>query len=197
MFCFFEDNEIPFYHGFATRAFDKSYVPKIEDVYANLKPQFCLLVDYYVQRIKENKYIYARKIIEDIKRIQNRSTSFTGCSAGINSFYFNLNGEIYVCSSHNSCKELCVGNIKNGIDYDKIKRLNYYPKEVDQYDKCKECWLRHLCSGSCIAAKWLESKDTTIPSKYHCAVSEVYWEAIIKIFIQIYPYIKNNINFCD
>lgn len=195
MFTFFEDNEIPFYHGFATRAFNDSYLPQIEDVNNNLKQQFSLLVDYYVSRIKNNKYVYARKLIEDIRRIQCKTTSYTGCSAGINSFYFNLKGDIYVCSSHNSCKELCVGNIHNGIDYEKIDKHNFYPKEVDRYEKCKDCWLRHLCSGSCIAAKWLESKDTTIPSAYHCALNKVYWEAIIRIFIQIQPYIKNNVNF--
>lgn len=154
-----------------------------------------LLVDYYVSRIKNNKYVYARKLIEDIRRIQCKTTSYTGCSAGINSFYFNLKGDIYVCSSHNSCKELCVGNIHDGIDYEKIDKHNFYPKEVGRYEKCKDCWLRHLCSGSCIAAKWLESKDTTIPSAYHCALNKMYWEAIIRIFIQIQPYIKNNVNF--
>lgn len=195
MFHFFEDNEIPFYHGFATRAFNDSYLPQIEDVNNNLKQQFSLLVDYYVSRIKNNKYVYARKLIEDIRRIRCKTTSYTGCSAGINSFYFNLKGDIYVCSSHNSCKELCVGNIHDGIDYEKIDKHNFYPKEVGRYEKCKDCWLRHLCSGSCIAAKWLESKDTTIPSAYHCALNKMYWEAIIRIFIQIQPYIKNNVNF--
>lgn len=95
----------------------------------------------------------------------------------------------------NSCKELCIGNIHEGIDYEKIDNQNFYPKEVDCYEKCKDCWLRHLCSGSCIAAKWLESKDTTMPSVYHCALNKMYWEAIIRIFIQIQPYIKNNVNF--
>lgn len=37
MFRFFEDNKIPFYHGFATRAFDDGYLPQIEDVNNNLK----------------------------------------------------------------------------------------------------------------------------------------------------------------
>lgn len=195
MFRFFEDNEIPFYHGFATRTFDGSYLPQIADVNSNLKRQFDFLVDYYVCRIKENKYIYARKIIEDVKRIQCRTTSYTGCSAGINSFYFNLKGDIYVCSSHNSCKELCIGNICEGIDYEKIDNQNFFPKEVDCYEECKECWLRHLCSGSCIAAKWLESKDTTKPSAYLCAVNAMYWEAIVKIYIQIRACIQNNVNF--
>lgn len=195
MFHFFEDNKIPFYYGFATRAFDGSYLPQIKDVNKNLKQQFRLLVDYYVHRIKGNKYIYARKLIEDVRRIQSRTITYTGCSAGINSFYFNLKGDIYICSSHNSCQELCIGNIYNGIDYEKIDRLNFYPKEVDSYEKCKDCWLRHLCSGSCIAAKWLDSKDTTQPSAYHCAINNVYWESIIEIYIQVQPYIKDNVNF--
>lgn len=196
-FHFFEENKIPFYFGVASRSFDGSYIPKISDVRNNLKQQLDFLVDYYVQRIKENKYVYARKLIEDIKRILYRTTSFIGCSAGINSFYFNLKGEIYVCSCHNSCRELCVGDIHSGIDYEKIAKLSFYPKIVEEYDRCKDCWLRHLCSGSCIAAKWIENKDTTIPSKYNCALNAIYWEAIIHIYISIQPYIKNNINFIE
>ncbi len=197
LFRFFEENDIPFYHGFASRTFDGTYIPKVSDVKDNLRKQLCVLVDYYVQRIKGNKIVFARKILEDIKRIQCRTVSFIGCSAGINSFYFNLKGEIYVCSSHNSCKELNVGNIHDGIDYDKIEANNYYPKLVESYYDCKNCWLRHLCSGSCIAAKWLDSKDTTKPSEYHCLLNKTYWEAIIKIYIRVYPYIKGNINFGD
>ena len=197
LFSFFEDNEIPFFHGFATRAFDGSYIPQISDVRNIFRQQMNALIDYYVQRIKDNKTIFARKILEDVKRIQCRTVSFIGCSAAINSFYFNLKGDIYVCSSHNSCKELCVGNIRDGIDYDKIAANSYYPKIVDSYDGCKNCWLRHLCSGSCIAAKWLESKDTSKPSEYHCLLNKTYWEAIIKLYILIRPYIKGNINFMD
>lgn len=197
LFRFFEENEIPFYHGFATFAFDGSYIPKIYDVKNNLRKQLHILVDYYVKRIKDNKMVYARKILEDIKRIHCRTISFVGCSAGIDSFYFNLRGDIYVCSSHNSNKELCVGNIREGIDYEKIDTNNYYPKLVDSYDGCKKCWLRHLCSGSCIAAKWLDSKDTTKPSEYHCLLNNTYWEAIIEIYIKVRPYIKGNINFID
>lgn len=195
MFRFFEDNEFPFFHGFATRSFDGQYIPKISDVRNNLKLQFDTLIDYYVKRIKDNKYIYARKIIDDIKRIKYRSVSYTGCSAGINSFYINMKGEIYVCSSHNSCQELCVGNISEGIDYEKIIKQNYYPKDVNSYSKCKYCWMRYLCSGGCLATKWLETKTTTNPSEYQCILNSIYWEAIIKIFIQISPYIKGNINF--
>ncbi len=195
LFQFFEDNEIPFYHGFATRSFDGNYIPQICDVRNNLRKQMNALVDYYVQRIKDNKIVFARKILEDVKRIQCRTVSFVNCSAGINSFYFDLRGDIYVCSSHNSCKELSVGSIREGIDYDKIENENYYPRLVDSYDDCKNCWLRHLCSGSCIAAKWIESKDTTKPSEYHCLLNKTYWEAIIKLYILIRPYIKGNINF--
>lgn len=195
MFQFFENNKIPFYNGFATKSFDGTYIPQISDVKKNLKQQLDLLTDYYIQRIKENKYVYARKIIEDIKRIHYRITTYTGCEAGINSFYFNMQGDIYICSSHNSSQELCVGNLVNGIDYEKIQRMNYYPKEVEKYDICQQCWVRYLCSGACVAAKWLESQDTTIPTIYQCALSNVYWETIIKIYINIHAYIKDNINF--
>ena len=161
------------------------------------KEKFSVSVSLDGNEENDSKPIFARKILEDVKRIKCRTISFIGCSAAINSFYFNLKGDIYVCSSHNSCKELCVGNIRDGIDYDKIETNSYYPKIVESYDGCKKCWLRHLCSGSCLAAKWLESKDTSKPSEYHCQLNKIYWEAIIKIYILVRPYIKGNINFMD
>lgn len=195
IFRFFEDNRIDFYHGFVRRSFDNHYVPKLRDVNNSLTFQFKLVTDYYVDKIKKNQIIYARKIVEDITRIKNRIISFTGCSAGIGSFYINMYGDIYICSSHNSCKSLSVGNIQNGIDYEKMERLNYYPKDVDCYKICRKCWLRHLCSGDCIAAKWIESHDTTIPSPYQCALNEVYWKSIVNIYIQTHDFLNNNVNF--
>lgn len=195
MFDFFEKNKIPFYIGFATASFDGTYIPKITDVIGNLKKQLDLVVEYYIKLIKNGQYIYARKIIEDINRIRTRSTMYIACEAGINSFYFDMRGDIYICSCHNRNKELSVGNIYDGIDYNKIDKLNLYPKEVEEYRECNECWLKYLCAGSCVAAKWADNEDTLIPSKYQCSLNEVYWIAIIKIYIGAHEYLEGNINF--
>ena len=193
---FFEINKIPFYLGFATRSFNGIYVPNVGDV-RNLKEQMNLVIDYYAKKIIENQYIYSRKIMDDLQRIHYRITTVEGCDAARKSFYIDMDGDIYSCSCHNSKKELSVGNIQTGIDYEKIKRNSYYPKNVNEYVSCKHCWIRYLCSGSCIAVKWLESKDTNIPCRYLCAVNNVYWEAIIKLYICIYDYIDGNINFVE
>jgi radical SAM protein with 4Fe4S-binding SPASM domain len=191
---FFDDNKIPFYIGFATRSFNGEYIPKIEDVKI-LEKQLDILCDYYKKRISANQCVYSLKIVKDLQRIYYRITTVEGCNAAKNSFFIDMNGDIYSCSSLNSRKDLSVGNIKTGIDYEKIKAFSYYPKKVNEYSLCKSCWMRYLCSGSCIAEKWLESGDTNVPSKYLCAVNNVYWTAIIKLYISIYPYIDGNINF--
>lgn len=112
-------------------------------------------------------------------------------------FFIDIHGDIYSCSCHNSSRDISVGNIKTGIDYEKIRTYGYYPKNVEEYSSCRFCWLRYLCSGSCMASKWIESQDTDMPSKYLCAIGNVYWESIIKLYVSIYPYIRGNINFLE
>lgn len=191
---FFNRNQIPFYFGFATRSFDGQYVPKMEHVEI-LRQQLRIVGDYYEKRIKSNLYVYSRKLIEDLRRIHYRITTTRNCDAAYKSFFIDIDGDIYSCSCLNCTKELSVGNINTGIDYEKIKAKSLYPKNVNAYMSCKNCWLRHLCSGSCIAVKWLESRDTNITSKYLCAINNLYWDFVIRLYINIYPYIKNNINF--
>ena len=57
--------------------------------------------------------------------------------------------------------------------------------------------MKYLCSGSCIAFKWIESKNTDIPSSYICKMNDAYWKGIIKLYINVYPIIKagDNPNF--
>lgn len=193
---FFNDNEIPFYIGFATRSFNGEYIPKLEDVEI-LRGQLNIVIDYYKERIRNNLRVYSRKIIGDLRRIHYRITTTEACSAALNSFFIDIHGDIYSCSCHNSSRDISVGNIKTGIDYEKIRTYGYYPKNVEEYSSCRFCWLRYLCSGSCMASKWIESQDTDMPSKYLCAIGNVYWESIIKLYVSIYPYIRGNINFLE
>lgn len=89
---------------------------------------------------------------------------------------------------------IIVGNIIKGIAFKKIKTYEWYAKKVDSYNACKDCWMKHLCSGSCFAIKWLENNNTNNPSEYLYKSYDIYWSAIIRLYIQIYPTISDNQN---
>lgn len=198
VFSFFEKNKINFFFTIATNSFDNHFIPNINDL-ENFKKQFEIIIQNYSKLIKNNKKIYSGKIINDIKRIHYGNANKIACEGARGSFFIDIDGDIYTCSYHNSSKELSVGNIYTGINYDKIINNNWYAKSVDDYPVCNNCWMKYLCSGSCFAIKWLENKNTNEPSEYLCKTYDIYWSSIIKLYIQIYSEIVsgNNINFIE
>ena len=197
-FIFFEENKIPFQFSFSTKSFDNHFLPNIDDIQL-FENQMELIIEYYKQRISENKKIYANKIIGDLKRIHDGSINKIACLAATESYFIDINGKIFTCSYHSSSEDLSIGDIYTGINAEKVINNEYYAKPVDCYLQCRECWMKHLCSGSCFAVKWLENKDTNKPSEYLCKTYNVYWTSIIRLYIQIYHIIisGNNINFTE
>lgn len=58
--------------------------------------------------------------------------------------------------------------------------------------------MKYLCSGSCFAVKWLVNKNTDNPSEYLCETYNIYWKAIITLYIQISSFVnEDNVNFQD
>lgn len=196
VFSFFEENKINFVFTIATNAFDGHYLPNIDDL-NNFKEQMNLVVEKYTKLIKRNNIIFADKLLNDIKRIHFGDTKGIACGGSIDGFYIDIDGNVYPCSYHTSSKDLSVGDIYTGINYDKIIENKWYAQPVDKYESCKNCWMKYLCSGSCFAIKWLENKNTEIPSKYLCKTYDIYWRAIIKLYILNYPDIieGKNVNF--
>lgn len=197
VFDFFEKNQIPFVFGFATESFDGHYTPNYNN--SVFETEFEKVCYYYRKKIESGIKIYASKIIEDLKRIHYGVINKNGCIAAKEGIYVDMQGDIYSCSCHNSCKELSIGSIYRDIDYEKIIKGEHYPKNVNEYETCRSCWMKYLCSGSCIAFKWIESKNTNIPSSYICKMNDAYWTNIIKLYISVYPIIKagENTNFTN
>jgi radical SAM protein with 4Fe4S-binding SPASM domain len=198
VFSFFEENKIGFVFTIATNSFDGHYLPNIDDL-DNFKEQMDFVVEKYAELIKKNNYIFADKILNDIIRIHFGDTKGIACGGSRDGFYMDIDGDLFPCSYHTSSKELSVGNIYTGVNYDKIIENKWYAQPVDNYETCRDCWMKYLCSGSCFAIKWLENNNTETPSEYLCKTYDIYWSAIIKLYILIYPYIINgeNVNFKD
>ncbi|WP_418500652.1 radical SAM protein [Culturomica massiliensis] len=195
-FLFFEENKIRFKFSMSTDSLDEHYMPKVDDLKI-FEKQMDDVIHVYKKLIEDNQKIYALTIIEDLKKIHYGIVNKNGCGACKKCFYIDIDGDIFPCSYHSSSKDLSVGNIYKGIDYDKIIKNEFYAKPVDEYTACKNCWMKYLCSGSCFALKWLENKDTTQPSDYLCKSYDIYWSAIIKLYTMVFSSISSgkNVNF--
>lgn len=198
LFAFFEKNKIKFIFSIATNSYDNHFSPNIADL-KNFEKQLNIVMRYYKKLIVDNCKIYADTLISDIKRIHYGEINKTGCGGSRDGFFIDIKGNIFPCSYHTKSTALAIGHINTGIDYEKIISKKWYAKPVDSYMSCKECWMKYLCSGSCFAIKWLENQDTDIPSKYLCETYNIYWTAIVELYIQLYPVIinGNNINFIE
>ncbi len=198
VFSFFEKNKIHFIFTIVTNSFDNHFSPNIEDL-NTFEVQLDIVIKNYKKLIEANHKIYATKLITDLKRIHYGAVNKIGCGGSRDGLFMDIDGNIFPCSYHCSSKDLSVGNIYTGIDYEKIIENNWYAKPVDNYSTCKVCWMKYLCSGSCFAIKWIENKNTEEPSNYLCKTYNIYWSAIIKLYTQIQPIIisGNNINFND
>ncbi len=83
---------------------------------------------------------------------------------------------------------------KKVIDKDKIISNNFYAKHVNDYNSCKTCYIKYLCGGSCFAIKYLENGNTDTVSEYLCKYYKIYWDNLIRMYIEIYPFITDNNN---
>jgi len=146
--------------------------------------------------VKSNKEINGLNILNDLKKIQNKRIKKAGCSACIGSVFIDNNFLLYPCAYLSKAENLSIGNINEGIIKEKVIDLKLFAKDVNHYEKCADCIIKHLCGGGCLAIKWIEHKNTDIVSDYICKYYKIYWHNLIRLYISVYEFItdKNNIN---
>ncbi len=63
----------------------------------------------------------------------------------------NSKGEIYPCLYFTDKRDFCFGNIKNGLNAEKLN----HDILVNQRGSCKKCWARYLCGGTCFYGSFI------------------------------------------
>lgn len=91
---------------------------------------------------------------------------FNGCcTPGARRLYITTNGELYVCERVGNSPS--IGNIKDGIDFDRLKK--YYVEDYSEgsIDQCQNCWAIRLCSV-CYAHNYTETEFNAIEKNRKC-----------------------------
>lgn len=110
-----------------------------------------------------NNSKYTTTMFSSLIRIQNRYLvekpldycPFNSCCVpGARRLYVNTTGDFYLCEKIGTSPS--IGNIREGIDIDRIKK--YYIKDYNEawIKKCKNCWAIHMCPF-CYANRYNES----------------------------------------
>lgn len=66
------------------------------------------------------------------------------CIPGKNRLFITTEGKLYACEKVYETDEMCIGNLSDGIDFDKVKKQINVCTETEQ--ECCNCWALHLCS---------------------------------------------------
>lgn len=116
----------------------------------NLELEKKALINYSRKNILNNKNfpIYKRELIGDyLYTIISGREKILSCPAGVSAITVNPIGEIYLCDEVSNLKEFYLGDIKRGIDKEKLNIIK--EKFILKPKECIFCWARAFCSGFC------------------------------------------------
>lgn len=82
-----------------------------------------------------------------IFRVFGNFRCYSRCDAGIGKFSMDYSGSIYTCSGGVGNLKLCIGNLRDGIDFDFARKLQASSFENET---CKHCKYNAICSGECL-----------------------------------------------
>jgi len=130
---------------------------------------------------KSNKYNLMRyQLKEIIKLIHLSKLSRYNCGAGMGYVSIDVDGNICSCQRFTGIQDYKIGDIFNGIDYD--KRYDYYIYDVNNNKKCSNCWARYLCGGTCYYGNYIFNNSKIKINEFECK----YKKKLINISFRIY-----------
>ncbi len=127
------------------------------------------------------KKLYMRNCFDGF---DNRTFTYTNlCIPGASKLFVSADGRFYVCERVDAVNDLCIGNLKTGVDIDKainlVRRFNKFRDET-----CKGCWVIRFCS-MCFATTyhfngWDEKKIS-----HYCEMHKREYTNALQLFCSI------------
>jgi len=124
----------------------------------------------YIESIKKasNLNEIPSNIRNEVMSISNGTKWNYNCGTGITWFYISPNGDMFPCNRViNTEQEIKFGNVKTGINVEKVKEFIYLTS-VNNSAYCKKCWAKYLCGGGCYGEKIEANQSYTKPYKLFC-----------------------------
>lgn len=160
------------YEGRDIIANDSDLLPNVDLISANANTKFDLTSWEYEKIYEEHETVFSDMLDEGLKEIHNRRISdipFVDsglnacCIPGIQRLYVSTKGNFFACERIGNSP--AIGNVRNGISFDRIKR--YYVDDYSQMSKenCKKCWAIQLCNvcyARCFGSDGLDMKRKKI-----------------------------------
>jgi len=111
-------------------------------------------------------YLIKSELAEIIKLIHFSELTTHNCGSGLGYVSIDVDGNIYPCQRFTGMDDYKIGDIFSGFDYD--KRFIYYSYDVNNNEKCSNCWARYLCGGTCFYGNYVFNNDKMKINENEC-----------------------------
>lgn len=108
------------------------------------------------------------------------------CKAGINYLSVSTRGEFFLCHRFTEDREACIGNLNEGINFDKVAKIKEFRQA--QHEPCNSCWMKEQCKGGCFHEHQTGSGNKLKIDSTFCKIQDVE----MSLALWLYIYLRTN-----
>lgn len=157
----------------------EEYALKEEDIPVLLE-QYDILADEIIKRRREGKFVNFFHFMIDLEGGPCVAKRLSGCGAGCEYLAVTPRGELYPCHQFVGNEDFLMGNVKDGILRDDIRK-KFALSNVYTKDKCRDCFAKFYCSGGCAANSYNFTGDINGGYEIGCILQRKRVECAIRI----------------
>ena len=137
-----------------------------EEMLQGFKEELKKIVDYISENRMQSKIDVG--LIDTVKcKTQN-----TDCDGGITTFTIDTSGEIYPCILCNGNERYCIGNVKEGIDREKLDKIHAFDQQ--RITICEGCERYNYCRNTrCKLVNDVIEGNPYIPIPVQCRIENI------------------------
>lgn len=119
-----------------------------------IKNEYSKLYEFLIEKTVARDFRYIKLLLRGgdyfgrfITRVMLGLKVSTRCDAGIGRFSLDIDGKIYTCAPAMKHKDLCIGNLDDGLFDDKIEKIWNI---LSIRKGCQDCFAKFICGGECL-----------------------------------------------
>jgi len=136
-----------------------------------------LIVAEFFEECFEKDYFFFGPFSGKISEAIHQNNPKERCHLGTRQAPVAVDGKIYACTQFIGDEDYCLGDVFNGYDLEKMKRMALKNSERKEPEDCAECGIRDRCTHTCGCTNRMETGDADTVSAVTCN----YEQMIIKI----------------
>ncbi len=113
------------------------------------------------------------------------------CLPASRKIFVSVNGTMYLCERVGSSPE--IGNVRFGIETEKVKRIYISEYREQSEAKCSSCWCARLCE-ICYAQAYYNGKFDSRYKNYHCDIQKILNEIYLQLYCMLLEINPNGID---